>query len=128
MRHLREVRLTGLGIWLGRAVEEGGADVAFLQRRDAGVGVLGCRVVVRPVDQGGDAVVELVQRTGQGGDMDIVGHEHGGEAGMAMPCALAAPMPRSMSLSRSLGVKVVVKSRFTSAGVLYLVYIEPSTL
>ena len=33
-----------------------------------------------------------------------------------------------MSFSSSLGVKVVVKSRFTSAGVLYLVYIEPSTL
>src|SRR5215475_15503698 len=48
--------------------------------------------------------------------------------GMAMPWALAAPMPRSMSLSSSLGVNVVVKSRFTSAGVLYLVYIEPRTL
>src|SRR5471032_2726549 len=48
--------------------------------------------------------------------------------GITTPCALAAPMPSSMSLSRSVGVKVVVKSRFTSAGVLYFVYIEPSTL
>ena len=48
--------------------------------------------------------------------------------GIVTPCALAAPMPSSMSFSSSLGVKVVVKSRLTSAGVLYLVYIEPSTL
>ena len=38
--------------------------------------------------------------------------------GIVTPCALAAPMPSSRSLSSSLGVKVVVKSRLTSAGVL----------
>ena len=48
--------------------------------------------------------------------------------GIITPNDLAAPMPSSMSFSSSLGVKVVVKSRLTSAGVLYLVYIEPSTL
>ncbi len=39
----------------------------------AGVGMLRRRIVVAPVDQGGDAVIELVQRAGQGGDVDILG-------------------------------------------------------
>ncbi len=50
----------------------------FLQAGDAGVGVLGRRIVVAPVDQRGDAVVELVQRPGQGGDVDVLGREHRG--------------------------------------------------
>ena len=82
VRDLREMRLAGLGIGLGRAVEEGGADAAFLQPGDAGIGVLGRRIVVRPIDQGRHAVIELVQRAGQGGDVDVFGHEHRGEAGM----------------------------------------------
>ena len=48
--------------------------------------------------------------------------------GRGTPNALPAAMPSSMSLSSNLGVKVVAKSRFTRPGVLYLVYIEPSTL
>ena len=84
MRHFGEMRLARLGIGLGRTVEEGGADAALLQAGDAGVGVTGRRIVVRPVDQRGDAMVELVQRTCQGGDMDVLGHEHRRKPGMDM--------------------------------------------
>ena len=82
VRHLREMRLTGLGIGLGGAVEESGADAALLECGDTSICVFGCRIVVRPVDQRRDAMVELVERAGQGGDVDVVGDEHRRQPGM----------------------------------------------
>ena len=50
--------LAGLGIGLGRAVQEHGADAGLLEPLDRGVGVLGRRIVVAPVHQRGDAGVD----------------------------------------------------------------------
>ncbi len=82
------MRLAGFGIGLGRAVEECSTDARFLQAGDAGVGVLGRGIVVAPVDQRGDAVVELVEGAGQRGDVDVLGREHRGQAGMDVPKVL----------------------------------------
>ena len=82
MRDFREMRLARFGVGLGRAVEEGGADAALFQARNAGIGVLRRRIVVAPIHQGCDTVVDLVERARQRGDMDVFGCEHGGEARM----------------------------------------------
>ena len=82
MRHLGEVRFARLRVGLRRAMEERGADAAFLERRHAGIGMGRRRVVVRPVDEGRDAMVELVQRPGQGGDVDVFGREYGRQPGV----------------------------------------------
>jgi hypothetical protein len=82
MRHLGEVRLAGLGIGLGRAMEEGGANAAFLQAGDAGIAVLRRGIIVAPVDQRGHAMVELIEGAGQRRDVDVFGREDRREAGM----------------------------------------------
>ena len=106
---LREMRLAGLGIGLGRAVEEGGADAAFLQRGDAGIGVRGRRIVVRPVHEGRHAVIELVERARQGGDVDVLGHEYRGEAGVHMAEVFQqGPVGRDRTQRRLPGVHVGV--------------------
>ena len=49
--NLAEGGLARTWVGLGRAMEEGGADAGFSQRRDRRVGVRGRRIVVLPVDQ-----------------------------------------------------------------------------
>ena len=55
MRDLGEMRLARFRLGLGRAVEEGGADAALDQAAHGGVGMIGRRIVVAPVDQRGGA-------------------------------------------------------------------------
>ena len=54
-RHLAEMPLAGLGVRLGRAVQEQRADARLVQAADGGVAVLGGRIVVAPVHQRGRA-------------------------------------------------------------------------
>ena len=82
MRHLGEMRLARFRLGLGRAVEEGGADAALDQAAHGGVGMIGRRIVVAPVDQRGGAPVDLVQRAHQGRDVDVLGPEDRCEPGM----------------------------------------------
>ena len=67
MGDLGKMRLTRLGIRLGRAVKERGANAAFEQSAHCRVGMRGGRIVVTPVDQRGDAVIDLVERTDERG-------------------------------------------------------------
>ncbi|MHC2781995.1 hypothetical protein ACVMBZ_001202 [Bradyrhizobium liaoningense] len=76
------MRLAWLGLGLWGTVEEGGADAALDQAAHGGISVIRRRIVVAPVDQRGDAVVDLVQRADQRRDMDVLGPKHGREPGM----------------------------------------------
>jgi hypothetical protein len=58
---------------VGAAVRVLGPDADLLQRADGGVRVVRGVVDVGPVDQGGDAGVEALQRTGQVGVVDVLG-------------------------------------------------------
>jgi hypothetical protein len=63
-------------------VQEQRADARIVEATNRGVGVFRCRIVVAPVDQGGRAVVDLVQGSHKIGDVDILGPEQRGEAAM----------------------------------------------
>ena len=52
------------------------------QTLDGLVGVVRCRVVVTPISQGGRAAIELIERTHQGGNVDIARFEIGCQASM----------------------------------------------
>ena len=82
VRHLPEGLFTRLGVRLGRAVEEGRTDASLKQAFDGCIVVRRRRVVVAPVDQGGGAAVDLVERAHQGGDVQIFGLKHRGQARM----------------------------------------------
>src|SRR5207245_1974311 len=77
MRDFGEVRLAGLGLGLRRAMKEGRSDAALDQPAYRGVGMVRRRIVVTPVDQGGRAVVDLVQRADKRCDIDVLGSEDG---------------------------------------------------
>src|SRR4029450_11044329 len=64
---------------VGAAVGVLGADAGLLEALDAGVGVLGGVVDVRPVDQGRDAGVDALQGPGQVAGVDVLGPVQGGE-------------------------------------------------
>src|SRR4029453_12816794 len=64
---------------VGAAVGVLGPDAGLLEPADGGVGVLGGVVDVRPVDQGGDAGVDALQRPGQVAGVDVLGPVEGGE-------------------------------------------------
>src|SRR5215216_2619508 len=64
---------------VGAAVGVLGADPGVPEALDAGVGVVGGVVDVRPVDQGRDAGVDALQRPGQVAGVDVLGPVQGGE-------------------------------------------------
>ena len=70
-RHFTEMLLAGLRIGLRRAVQEQRADAGIGKALHSGVAVRGRRIVVAPVDQRGRAVVDLVERAHQIGDVDV---------------------------------------------------------
>lgn len=75
MRDLAEMPLSRLWIGLGRAVQEERADAALQQAVDGRVGMRGGRIVVAPIDHGGDAGVELAQDADEIGDDDVLRRE-----------------------------------------------------
>ncbi len=82
MGHFGEMGFAGLGVGLGRAVEEGGADAAFRQRFHRCVRMGGGGVVVAPIHQRRCAGIDLAIGAHEGGDADVVRPEAGGKARM----------------------------------------------
>ena len=82
MRRFPERPLTRLRIGLGRAMEKSRAYARLQQAFNGRVVVRRRGVVVAPVGQRGGAAVELVERTHQRGNVQVLRLEHGGQAGV----------------------------------------------
>src|SRR5690242_6888281 len=111
MRDFGKMRLPWLRIRLRRAVKEGRADTAVEQRPHASIGMRWSRIVVTPVDERGRPEIDLVERTHQGRDVNVLGSEQGRKTGMHAPKILRErPVRRKPAQGRLPGMHVGVDS------------------
>ena len=83
----RHAVLVELG--LRRAMAEHRADAGLRQSVDGAIGMVRRRIVVAPVEQRGDAAIDLVECADEIGEIDVVRREAGGEPGMHVAAVIA---------------------------------------
>ena len=72
--------LAGPGIGLWRTVQKHSSNAGLVETLDGCICVRRRGIIVAPVNQSGDAIVNLVQGAGEVADIDVLGLEHGGQS------------------------------------------------